>query len=118
MYEEYLHSLTSSLTSGQTLVKHVSPSSSASSSSTPCLPVNGHPSDCQGISQVQLTLTYFTCVVWGSISSPLVSVTVETRGLVWNTVIAFMAAGCLILSLFLPFLLLSSLPPSLSPPSF
>lgn len=38
--------------------------------STPCLPVNGHPSDCQGISQVQLTLTYFTCVVWGSISSP------------------------------------------------
>lgn len=34
---------------------------------TPCLPVNGHPSDCQGISQVvvQLTLTYFTCVVLG-----------------------------------------------------
>lgn len=95
MYEEYLHGLTSSLSSGQTLVKHVPPSSS-----TPCLPVNGHPSDCQGISQVvQLTLTYSLCVVWGSISCPLVSVTVEMQGLVWNTVIACMAVGCLILSL-------------------
>lgn len=95
MYEEYLHSLTSSLSSGQTLVKHVPPSSS-----TPCLPVNGHPSDCQGISQVvQLTLTYSLRVVWGSISSPLVSDMVEMQGLVWNTVIACMAVGCLILSL-------------------
>lgn len=68
--------------------------------STPCLPVNGHPSDCQGISQVvQLTLTYFNCVVWGSISFPLVSVKVDTQGLVWNTVMACMAAGCLMLSL-------------------
>lgn len=34
---------------------------------TPCLPINGHPSDCQGISQVvvQLTLTYFIRVVLG-----------------------------------------------------
>lgn len=63
MYEEYLHSLTSSLSGGQKLVRQCPPP-------TPCLPVNGHPSDCQGISQVvaQLTLTYFIHMVWGSIS--------------------------------------------------
>lgn len=65
-------------------------------SSTPCLPVNGHPSDCQGISQVavQLTLTYSLVVVWGSISCPLVSIKVETQELVWNVVIACMAVSC------------------------
>ena len=107
MYEEYLHGLTSSLTGGQTLVKHVplhpsSTSSTSSTSYTPCLPVNGHPSDCQGISQVvvQLTLTYFTCVVLGvhllSFSAPVAA---DTRSLVWNTVMARTAVGCLILSL-------------------
>lgn len=47
------------LFSGQTLVKLVTPPSP----STTCLPVNGHPSDCQGISQVvvQLTLNYPLC---------------------------------------------------------
>jgi len=55
----------------------------------PCLLVNGHPSDCQGISQVvQLTLTYTNRVVWGSISSSLVG-----TGRVWNPVTARMALG-------------------------
>lgn len=56
-------------------------------------------SDCQGISQlVQLTLTDFLRVVWGSICSPLVSVSVDEQGLVWNTFIACTAVGCLIRS--------------------
>lgn len=40
MYEEYLHSLTSSLAGGQTLVKQVPPPYPPPLSSTPCLPVN------------------------------------------------------------------------------
>lgn len=48
------------LFSGQTLVKHVPP---LPFPPTPCLPINGQPFDCQGISQVvvQLTLTYPLC---------------------------------------------------------
>lgn len=91
MYEEYLHSLTSSLSSEQHW--------SSMCALYPCLPVTRHPSDCQGISQVvQLTLTYFICVIWGSITFPSLSVMVDTQGLAWNTVIACMAGGCLIFS--------------------
>lgn len=91
MYEEYLHSLTSSLSSEQHW--------SSMCALYPCLPVTRYPSDCQGISQVvQLTLTYFICVIWGSITFPSVSVMVDTQGLAWNTVIACMAGGCLIFS--------------------
>lgn len=68
--------------------------------SIPSLPsslfVNRHTSDCQGISHVGvlLTLTYFICVVWGSISFSLLSVMVGTQGLVWNTVKALLAVRC------------------------
>lgn len=89
VYEEYLHSLTSSLSGGHTMVKRVPP---------PLLFVylfNRHPSDCQGISQVviQLTLTRSSDVIRGSSPCPSVSAIVETHGLVWNTLIACLAAG-------------------------
>lgn len=66
----------------------------SSPSLTFCLPVNGHPSDCQGISQavIQLTLPYFSPVAWGSISFfPPLSVTCEMQRLVWNTVVTWLA---------------------------